>query len=177
MPRTITAAFADRQSAERAAAELQAAGFAPAQLDLASRERPGATDVTHRLEPNRRSITGAIIGTLVLGTVGWLIGWLIALILGATIQSGIGAEVVASVGGGIIGWLVGAIFLARAPVEESYYREQRLEQGATRLSVAPAGRDDEARRILARSGARLIPDAASDRAPRYDPDASGRATS
>ncbi len=57
MPRNISATFADRQSAERAAADLEATGFAPAQINLSSQERPGPTDVTHRLAPNRRSIT------------------------------------------------------------------------------------------------------------------------
>ncbi len=113
-----------------------------------------------------------------LGAVGWIIGWLISLILGTSTQGSIGAEVVAAIGGGIIGWLVGAIYFSRAPVEESYCRAERIEQGATRLSVAPAGRDDEARSILALDGARLIPETGgtSDRSPRHDSNASGRAT-
>jgi len=100
------------------------------------------------------------------------------LILSTSAQCSISAEVVAAIGGAVIGWLVGAIYFSRAPVEESYYREERIEQGATRLSVAPAGRDDEARRILARDGARLIPESggASDRAPHYDSNASGQAS-
>ena len=178
MARTISATFADRQSAERAAADLEAAGFTPAQIDLDARERPGSTDVAHRLQPNSRSITGAVVGALALGTVGWLLGWLITVLIGSSSQSSVGAEIVAAVGGGIVGWLVGAIYVSRAPVEESYYREQRIEQGVTRLSVAPAGRDDEVRRILTRTGAPLTPDdSAAERFPGYDAHNSGRATS
>ncbi len=150
MAQTISATFADRQSAERAAAELEEIGVTPGQLELRSQEHPGATDVGARLDPNRRSITGALVGSLVLGTVGWILGWLITVLISSA-QSTTGAAIVASIGGGIVGWLIGAILVSRAPVEESYFREQRIEQGVTRLTVAPADRDAEVRGILTRN--------------------------
>lgn len=179
MARTISAMFHDRESAERAAADLETAGFAAAQIDMAPQERPGPTDVAERLKPSSTAITGAVTGALILGTAGWLIGGLFATLLSSTSQSTIGAALVASLGGGIVGWLVGAILATRAPIEEGYYREQRIERGTIRLTVDAAGRDDEVSRIIIRNGARpsFVGNASNRLFGGYDPHTSGRATS
>lgn len=122
---------------------------------MVSEEITGPTNVRSRLRPNRRSVTGAIIGCLVLGALGFFLGWLFIQIVpdighGGGIAAA-GAWTTAIIGG-IVGLLLGALVATRAPVEESYYRARRQEAGATRLVVNAEGREDEAWQILRRSG-------------------------
>lgn len=171
MTRNVAASFPDRQSAERAAADLQTAGFPAAEIGMLSQEPTGPTNVRSRLRPNRRSVTGALLGSLILGTVGFLLGWLFIQIVpdishGGTAAAA-GAWTTAAIGG-VIGWLWGALVATRAPVEEGYYRARRQEAGATRLIVDAADREDEAWTILRRSGGQNLGNAIDRSAYRTD---------
>jgi hypothetical protein len=157
MTHTLSAIFPSRRSAEHAAADLQRAGFARAQIDLMPQEHSGPTDVVDRLRPTSRSVTGAIVGALVLGAVGWLAGWSISLVLRGGVRSSNSAAIISAICGVIVGCLAGALLATHVPVEGDYYREERLERGVTRLSLNSADREEEARRILGRNGARFCP--------------------
>ena len=67
MARNISGTFPDRASAERAASDLRTAGFPPAEIGLVAQTRTGPTDTGQRLAPGTRTITAAIIGSLIVG--------------------------------------------------------------------------------------------------------------
>lgn len=153
---TISGAFLDREAAERAAADLRTAGFDAAQMTLVPLERPGATDAGQALRPSKRSISGGILGSLVLGAIGLIVGWAFALLMQSISHTGsisFAGPIVAAICGIVIGWLLGEIVWTHAPVEEGYAQQEHLEMGAMCLLVEAGDRADEVRQILRREGA------------------------
>src|SRR5262245_23286031 len=107
---TISGAFADRETAERAAADLQAAGLDTARMTLVPLDQPEPTSAGRALRPSKRSISGGILGSLVLGAVGLIVGWAFALLVRHISQTGsinLAGPTVAALCGIIIGWLLG----------------------------------------------------------------------
>lgn len=148
MPQAVQGVFPDRRSAERAAMDLQAAGFDAGGMRLASLEQP--PQQPRRMVATTRSIIGGVIGALVLGSIGAIIAWIAA-------QSFIGqstfAVIAISLVAGMIGWVLGSLLFSGVPYEEGYYQKERLELGRTVLAVQAPGREQLASNVLTRNGA------------------------
>src|SRR5262249_42501808 len=107
-----------------------------------------------------RSISGGVLGSLVLGAVGFLLGFVFSLFVHTVSQTAsivLAGPIVAAICGIIIGWLLGSIFWTHAPVEEGYVRQEPLDMAALCLLVDAGNGAHEARQILQRKGARYVP--------------------
>jgi len=156
---TVSGAFSDREAAERAVADLRTAGFDASGLTLIPLDQPGPTDVGQALRPSRRSISGGVLGSLVLGAVGLLLGLVFSLFVHTISQTAsiiLAGPILAAICGIIIGWLLGSIIWTHAPVEEGYVWQERLDTGAMCVLVEAGDRAHEARHILQRDGARDV---------------------
>lgn len=151
MPQAVQGAFPDRRSAERAVVDLQTAGFDLGRMRLASLERPPRRP--RLMAATRRSIVGAIIGSLVLGTIGAIIAWIASqAFIGRSTFAVIAVALVA----GMIGWLAGALYFSGVRYEEGYFDKERYELGRTLLVVESPGREQAASHLLTRNGARDV---------------------
>lgn len=151
MPQAVQGKFPDRRSAERAVIDLRSAGFDTAQMQIGSLERPPRKPL--RITATRRSISGAAITSLILGSIGAIIAWIAAqALIGRSTYAVITVMMVA----GMIGWLAGGLYFSQVPYEEGYFDKERYEQGQTLLAVAAPGREQAASQVLARNGARDV---------------------
>ncbi|MGH2516053.1 MAG: hypothetical protein ACRDHP_10405 [Ktedonobacterales bacterium] len=154
MARTNEAFFADRRAAQRAVVDLEAAGFESKRITLSRPVGQSAFSPLRRHAVN--STVGAVIGSLVLGTIGALIGWAADLALlnppGDTILLVVAIAIV----GGMVGWLTGGLVLASLPATRKENREDVDDQGGVVLTVQAGGRQAVAQHILARNGGRNL---------------------
>lgn len=148
MPQAVQGVFPDRRSAERAAMELQAAGFDGGGMRLASLERPPRRP--RRETVTVRSIVGGVIGALVLGSIGAIIAWIAAQ---AFIGQSTFAVIAIALVGGMIGWVLGSMLFSGVQYEEGYFQKERFELGRTVLAVQAPGREQLASNLLTRNGA------------------------
>ena len=154
MPRTLAAVFPDRRAAEQALADARATeGVGDAQLY--STAKPPLTTGSPA-ERASKSILGAVIGSLIIGSAGAIIGWICAVLASGSVMSVTFAVVAVACAGGMIGWLLGGLAYPGTPVEESEYYEEWVEQGRCVLTLDAHGREQEVRQILARHGAQSI---------------------
>ena len=151
MPQAVQGVFPDRRSAERAVVELQAAGFDTNRMDIAPIERPPRRP--SRLTATRRSIAGAVIGALIVGSIGAIIAWIASqAFIGRSTFAVIAIALIA----GMIGWAAGGMLASGVPYEEGYFDKERYELGRTLLAVAAPGREQAASQLLSRNGARDV---------------------
>lgn len=156
MARHVAGLFPDRAAAQRAVADLEAAGVEWGRIRvLAAEAEP------HEAPPLQhwaRTTVGAVVVSLILGSIGAIVGWLAALVWPThTATSVTYAMVVIACVGGMIGWLVGALAVRRVDTErEEYYRE-RVQQGRAIVAVDAGSRYAEVRQILRRDGAQAVP--------------------
>lgn len=151
MPQAVQGVFPDRRSAERAVVDLQAASFDLDNMQLSSLERPPRRPPS--MIATRRSIVGAVAGSLVVGTIGAIIAWIASqAFIGRSTFAVIAIALVA----GMIGWVAGGMLFSGVPYEEGYFDKERYELGQTLLAVASPGREQAASHLLRRNGARDV---------------------
>jgi hypothetical protein len=154
MARMLAGQFPDRRSAERALAALRAGGFDPQRVSLVSQEHvegapPPQAQATHSAS---WSVIGALIGAIVGGLIAWLTTSLVHSVTSVT-TTGV---IVCAIVGGAIGWFVGGLAGSGRPLEEGEYRQERVELGRMQLTLDPGEREEEARDIFQRFGARNV---------------------
>jgi len=158
MARTVAGLFPDRAAARRAVADLEAAGIergrGRGRLLAAESEPHEAPPLQHWA----RTTVVAVVGALILGSIGAVIGWFAALLWPThTATSVIYAMVVIACVGGTIGLLIGWLAVRRVDVvREEYYRE-RVQQGRTIVAVDAGPHDAQVQQIFARYGAHDVP--------------------
>ncbi|MDX6694248.1 MAG: hypothetical protein QOF02_1851 [Blastocatellia bacterium] len=173
---TVAGIFNSRSDAERAAANLGSAGFAPNNISLLS---PGMTDAavdahvptTETEQPGMGSAMGGVVGGAMGAAGGATIGAAAASLLvpgvGPVIAAGIIGAALLGAGGATLGAATGGAMedeiAPELPHDELFVYEDALRQGK---SVVIGVTDDEtqaegARTVLAQAGAESI-DAARD---------------
>lgn len=160
MARSIAGLFEDQAQAARAIEDLQAAGIPADRIGLVTQDRQEAQELDKQY--GTHSAEAAIGGGLIGGAAGALLAGTGALVIpgiGPFISGGILATALV---GGAAGWLVGGLAGLGIPREEAVYYEDRVQQGATLLTIDPQGRDAEVRQILTRNGAEDPRDRRSD---------------
>lgn len=154
MPKTVAAVFPDRREAEEALADARAyADVSDAQVY--STPKPPLTSGSTG-ERASKSVLGAVIGSLIIGTIGAIIGWIVAVLAAGTTRSVTFAVVAVACAGGMVGWLLGGLAYPGTPVEEEEYYREWVEQGRSVLALDAHGREPEVQEILARHGAQSI---------------------
>lgn len=154
MARTLAAAFSDRQAAQRAVVDLQAAGFDATRITMSGGARQSARAPSRRRGLN--STLGAVVGALVLGTGGALIGWAADVSLLNPPGDRALLVVFLAIVGGMVGWLAGGLALTSLPIFSTEPAGQRDDAEAVVLSVQAGGRQTVARHILVRNGGREL---------------------
>ena len=139
-----------REQAERAMADLHAAGFTDDQLGIAT--RGDATGGGSLLEPgDTKIVPGAAVGAVGGGIGGAIIGSLFALAIpgiGPILAGGILGAGISAATGGLFGAVVGLGF---ADKEAKFY-EREFKAGRSLLFVRAGDREAEARRIVTAAG-------------------------
>ncbi|HKV83695.1 MAG TPA: hypothetical protein VJN88_04015 [Ktedonobacterales bacterium] len=155
MPRTVAAVFPDRKAAEQALADVRASGLDPAQPQVYSTPKPPLTTGS---TPERaaKSVVGAAVGSLIIGTIGAIIGWICAVLAAGGVTAVTFAVIAVACVGGMIGWLLGGLAYPGTPVEEGEYYQEWVEQGRSVLTFDARGHEQDAQRILAQHGAQSI---------------------
>lgn len=154
MSRTLAAVFPDRRGAEEALADAQA--HAPiSDARVYSTPKP-PLKTGSPAERTSKSILGAVIGSLIIGTIGAIIGWIAAVLAAGSPRSVTFAVIAVACAGGMVGWLLGGLAYPGTPVEEDEYYQEWVEQGRSVLALDAHGREQEVQQILARHGAQSI---------------------
>lgn len=167
---TVVGVFDDRDHAEMAVRDLQAAGFNENQIGFAMRDGGGAAgsgggsaagsgEVTTDTGPGSGAMTGLATGGLIGGVLGALaslaipgVGPVVAagilgpLLGGAAAGAGIGA-----VGGGLVGGLV----TTGVPEEDARIYDEEFRSGRAIVTVRADNRYSEAEGILRRHGGKF----------------------
>jgi uncharacterized protein (TIGR02271 family) len=156
MARRVAGLFPGRAAAQQAIADLEAAGIEWGRIRvLAAESEP------HEAPPLQhwaRTTGGAVVGSLILGSIGAVIGWIAALVWPIhTLTSVTYAMVVIACVGGMIGWLVGALAPRRVDTEREEYHREQVQQGRTIVAVDADSRYGEVVQVLARDGAQPVP--------------------
>lgn len=166
----VVALFGSRDDAEHGIRVLHEAGFPREQIGVAMRGRTEEGDLIP--DTGTRASEGAAAGVVGGGILGGIVGLLVG--VGALVIPGVGPVVAggalasvlgiaggtAAVGTGIgaaTGGAIGSLLGAGLPEEEARYFETGFEQGGTLVTVSAGARMEEARRLLAASGADLGP--------------------
>lgn len=155
MPRTIAAVFPDRKAAEQALADVRTSGIEPTQPQLYSTPKPSLTTGSTS-ERAAKSVVGAIIGSLIIGTIGAIIGWICAVLAAGGVTAVTFAVIAVACVGGMIGWLLGGLAYPGTPVEEGEYYQEWVEQGRCVLTLDAHGREQDVQSILSQHGAQSI---------------------
>jgi len=156
---TVVGVFEDRNEADRAVADLKAAGFRDDQIGVAMRRMEGEVERTTEADSeDTHAGTGAVTGVLAglglgaLAGLGVLSG--VIPIIGPAIAGGTLGVILsnAALGAGVAG-LTGALVGAGIPEEEAEYYHKEFEAGRTIVTVNADGRYDDAYAVLRRHGA------------------------
>jgi surface antigen len=166
----VVALFDDREEAEQGIRALQDAGFPREQIGVAMRDRTAEGELIQ--DTGTRASEGAAAGLVGGGILGGILGLLVG--VGALVIPGVGPVVAggalasalgiaggtAAAGAGIgaaTGGVIGSLIGAGIPEEEARYFELGFEQGGTLVTVSAGAKADQARQLLAASGADLGP--------------------
>ena len=158
MAETIVGIFRDWESARSAIEQLHTAGFSAGDVSVVARDLERAEAL--RTETLDREHEGAVIGAAAGGALGAAGG--LALGLGALAVPGIGpilaagpivALIAGLAAGAGAGGLLGTLLGAGIPDEDASFYEEALHRGEIVVAVKATGRGEEARRLLAASGA------------------------
>jgi len=148
--------FESRERAEKAIADLKAAGFDENQIGMVYRNakgetvKTGAADDTYAEEGATigavaGAASGAAIGAGILAGVIPVIGPVLALgTLGTLLVNAAGGAAIAGIAGALIGWGI--------PEEDASFYESEVKAGRYLVTVEANGREAEAKSILHRTG-------------------------
>lgn len=156
--RVAVGIFGDRQTAERAAQRLRAAGFRDEEFGFLhhGESLSGATDpATVVPETKSGAAAGALAGGITGGVVGALLAGLIPGI-GPVLAGGILAGAIGGATLGAAGGVVRTLLDLGVPEEDSRLYEQQFVAGRSILAVKANGRYDEAIHILRQAGASFV---------------------
>ncbi len=149
---TVVAVFPTRERAEQAVAELVRAGFRTDQVGLVAKDAGGKT-VRTDAAGGTNAAEGAAIGAAAGAGIGGLVGLGVLTgvipVLGPVMALGtLGTILANAAGGAALAGLAGALVGWGIPEEDAKYYEGEVQAGRYLVTVAAAGRADEARRIL-----------------------------
>ncbi len=161
----VLGVFNDPADAQRAVADLKAAGFNDDQIGVALRDSrtgvsststPGQEDIGG--EMSSRTATGAAAGAATGAGLGglWALGIAAGVLpaIGPVIAGGVLASILASAAAGAVaGGLFGALVGLGIPEEEAQYYDEQFRSGRTIVTVRSSNRSSEAASILRRNGA------------------------
>lgn len=151
MSSTIAGLFSNRDTAEQALTDLEAAGFSGGDMGIVMQDKRQAHEMSEK--HGTQTTEGAVAGGIVGGTAGALMAATGALVIpgiGPFVSAGILAT---SIVGGATGWLAGSLIGLGLPHEEAHFYEQQVQQGGVLVTIKASGREAEARAILMRDGA------------------------
>jgi hypothetical protein len=154
---TVVGVFKERDEAERALAALQSAGFDDDQVGFAMRGGNPNDNTTMTTDGGSKAGEGAVGGLLAGAGIGGVIAAAAALLIpgfGPVIAGGVLATVLGGVAiGAAAGGILGALTGMGVPEDEARYYESEFNEGRVLVTVRAAGRYQEARDLLRRSGA------------------------
>jgi hypothetical protein len=152
---TRVGVFATREAADRAVAELRAAGYKDSQIGLVHKDERGRTVKTDATGANNAgegaaigaatgAAAGAAIGAGIVAGVIPVIGPVLAIgTLGTILLNAAGGAAVAGLAGALIGWGI--------PEEDAKYYEGEVKAGRYLVTV-DCGTGNDARDVLTRAG-------------------------
>lgn len=157
---TVVGLFQNQANAERAIERLKHAGFSDSQIGVALRDRNRQQELIEETgtQAGEGAATGAIGGGVLGGVIGLLagVGALAIPGVGPIIAGGTLASTLAGAGiGAAAGGLIGALAGMGVPEEDARHFDQGFRAGGTLVTVNAGSRADEARDLLAESGADL----------------------
>ena len=157
--RTVVGVFDGPNHAEGALNDLKDAGFTPEQVSVVAQDKAELRGMVENtgMGSGERAGTGALLGGVAGGALGWLVG------LGALAIPGIGPVVAAgalattlggAAVGAVAGGLIGALTSLGVPEEDARGYEEHVRQGSILLTVDAAGaaQAGEAQSIFSRRG-------------------------
>ena len=155
---TVVGVFEDRKEADRAVADLRAAGFRDDQIGVAMRHSDGSEMTASTSVDDSEAASGALTGALTgmglgaLAGLGVLAG--VIPVVGPAIAGGTLGVILsnAAAGAGIAG-VAGALIGSGVPEDEANYYHSEFEAGRTIVTVRADARYDDAVAILRRAGA------------------------
>ena len=154
--KTTVGIFATRDAAERAIADLRAAGYRDDQIGLVAKDAGGKTvrtDGKGESQAETGAAVGAAAGAVTAATIGAgmmagvipVIGPVLALgPLAITLLNAAGGAAAGSIAGALVGWGI--------PREDADYYESEVAAGRYLVTVDTGGRDADARNIYTRHG-------------------------
>jgi len=160
---TVVGVFDDRDHAEMAVRDLQAAGFTENQIGFAMRDGGGAAhgsgEVTTDTGPGSGALTGLTTGGLIGGVLGALaslaipgVGPVVAAgILGPILGGAAAGAGIGAVGGGLVGGLV----TTGVPEEDARIYDEEFRSGRAIVTVRADNRYSEAESIMRRHGGKF----------------------
>jgi uncharacterized protein (TIGR02271 family) len=152
----VAGLFETRERADRAVADLKAAGFDDSDIGMVYRNhegetvKTGAADDTYAEEGATAgavagAVGGAAVGAGILAGVIPVVGPVLALgTLGTILANAAGGAAIAGIAGALIGWGI--------PEEDAAYYEEQVAGGRYLVTVDTSDREAEARAILQRTG-------------------------
>jgi len=150
------AVFETKARADRAVADLKAAGFADSDIGMVYRDaeghtvKTGAADDTYAEEGAVAGAVagaagGALVGAGILAGVIPVIGPVLALgTLGTVLANAAGGAALIGLAGALVGWGI--------PEEDAAFYENEVQAGRYLVTVETSDRIDEARQVLHRNG-------------------------
>ena len=153
---TLVAAFDDRNEAELAVSDLEAAGFDEQQIGFVLRGSDVGAGGMITDEIGAKDASGAVTGALGGGMVGGILAAAAALLIpgvgpilaGGVLASFFGGAIAGTAIGGILGALTGL----GISEEEARFYEQEFKAGKAIVAVKTQNRIEDAREILQRHG-------------------------
>jgi hypothetical protein len=156
----VVGVFDHQAPAERAVADLWAAGFARDRIDMVTRSE-GQTQATPDFTRQKDAAEGAVAGAVAGATAGAVAG-AVAMLLIPGLGTVIGGGLLAGILGGAAFGAAGGTFLGpfvalEMNEEEARHYAREVDEGRIVVLVLAGDRAVEARAILARHGARESP--------------------
>ncbi len=158
LPTTAVGVFEDRESAERAVAELRRSGFRDSDIGFIARNESEVPPTPDAEPATNTAGDAAVAGAVTGGSIGTLAGLAVAagLIppLGPVIMGGTLLAVLASAAtGATVGGGFGLLMGLGLPEEDATYYQGQLHAGRFLVTVRATERHAEAVEILQRNGA------------------------
>jgi hypothetical protein len=153
---TTVGVFRSREAADRAVADLRAAGYRDDQIGLVAKDESGKTVRTNaagETYADEGAVAGAVaggaagaaVGAGILAGVIPVIGPVLAVgTLGTILLNAAGGAAIAGIAGALIGWGI--------PEEDAAYYESEVKAGRYLVTVDRGNRADHAREVFNRHG-------------------------
>ena len=147
--------FATRQAADRAIADLKAAGYRDDQIGLVGKDASGKTvktDGAGETNAGEGAAIGAGVGALTGAGVGAAVWFGLIPVIGPVLAVGtIGTILLNAAGGAAAASLAGALIGHGIPEDDAKYYEGEVKAGRYLVTVDAGGRDD-ARGVFTKHG-------------------------